>query len=131
MGDLNQSTVRELIHPDDMVVRPPLSPGIRVGNLLFLSGQGPLRNGEWELGDFDAQCRLTMDNLEQVCRAAGTSLRHAVKINAWLRDYDNFARWNEIYLEYVGDPRPARTTLPCDLVGFEIEVDAIVEIPGA
>lgn len=123
-------TTREPVRPETMTTFPPLSPGMRVGNLLFLSGQGPVRNGVWELGDFEQQCRLTLDNLEEVCQAAGTSLRHAVKVTAWLRDYANFAEWNRIYPEYFSQPLPARTTVPCALDGFEIEVDAIVEIPA-
>jgi 2-iminobutanoate/2-iminopropanoate deaminase len=63
----------------------PYSPGIKVGNLLFLSGQGPLDVNGTRVGEtFADQVRATLDNLERVANEAGTSLKNAVRIGAYL-----------------------------------------------
>lgn len=101
------------------------------GQLLYIAGQGPVdpSTGTFRLGTFEEQARLTLDNLGAVAAAAGTDLRNAVKVNAYLRDMSNFAAFNSIYLEYFSTPRPARTTVQSDLAGFEVEIDAVVEVP--
>jgi 2-iminobutanoate/2-iminopropanoate deaminase len=48
-----------------------------------------------------------------------------VKVNAYLRDMSDFARFNDIYVEYFASHQPARTTIQSDLPGFEVEVDAV------
>jgi enamine deaminase RidA (YjgF/YER057c/UK114 family) len=94
---------------------------MKVGNLLFLAGQGPFdANGERVGSTFADQARATFDNLERVANAAGTSLKNAVRIGAYLRS-----------LEYMDEPYPVRTTIPVELRGFDIEVDAILFVPDA
>ncbi len=121
----------ERIHPAD--VPPPAGPysaGIKVGNLLFLAGQGPFDETGQRVGDdFAAQVRQTLGNLDRVCQAAGTSLRHAVRVGVYLSSLNLFQEFNAIYAEYVGDPLPARTTVPVDLRGFDVEIDAVVYVP--
>lgn len=112
----------------------PFSHGIIAsGRLLFISGQGPVdpATGQFVLGGFEEQARLTFDNLAAVAAAAGTDLSRAIKVNAYLRDMANFPRFNEIYREYFADPKPARTTVQSNLPGFEIEVDCIVGLDRA
>ena len=126
--------MRTPVMRDDIVIAPdlPFSHAILAsGQLLFISGQGPVdpATGTFRLGTFEEQARLTLDNLAAVAAAAGTSLQSAVKVNAYLRDMANFGAFNAIYLEYFGAPRPARTTVQSDLPGFEVEIDAVVEIP--
>jgi enamine deaminase RidA (YjgF/YER057c/UK114 family) len=103
-----------------------------VGNLLFLAGQGPFdKNGE-RVGDtFVEQTRATFDNLEQVANAAGTSLKNAVRIGAYLSSLDYFEEFNTVMAEYVNQPFPARTTIPVALSEFDVEIDAVVFIPEA
>lgn len=101
------------------------------GTTLYISGQGPIdpTTGTFRLGTFEEQARLTLDNLAAVAAAAGTSLANAVKVNAYLRDMANVGAFNAIYLGYFRVPRPARTTVQSNLPGFEVEIDAIVDIP--
>ena len=108
----------------------PYSAGIKVGNLLFLAGQGPFdKNGE-RVGDtFAEQTRATFDNLEQVANAAGTSLKNAVRIGAYLSSLDYFEEFNTVMAEYVSQPFPVRTTIPVALSEFDVEIDAVVFIP--
>lgn len=108
----------------------PYSAGIKVGNLLFLAGQGPFDvNGERTGETFEEQARVTFDNLERVANAAGTSLKNAVRIGAFLSSLDYFERFNAIMAEYVTDPFPARSTVPVPLTEFDVEVDAVLFIP--
>lgn len=112
----------------------PFSHGIIAsGRLLFISGQGPVNpvTGQFVLGGFEEQARLTFDNLAAVAAAAGTDLSRTIKVHAYLRDMADFPRFNEIYREYFADPKPARTTVQSDLPGFAIEVDCIVDLDPA
>jgi 2-iminobutanoate/2-iminopropanoate deaminase len=99
------------------------------GRLLFISGQGPVdtATGQVVLGSFEEQARLTLDNVVAVAAAAGSDLSHAVKVNAYLRNMDDFATFNEIYREYFPEPRPARTTAQSNL-RIAIEVDAVLAL---
>lgn len=108
----------------------PYSPGIKVGNLLFLAGQGPFDADGNRVGEtFADQVRATLDNLERVSNEAGTSLKNAVRVGAYLSTLNHFAEFNSVISEYMSEPFPARTTVPVDLRGFDVEIDAVVYIP--
>lgn len=97
------------------------------GRYLFISGQGPVdpQTDNFVGESFEAQAILTFDNLQAVAEAAGASLKDFVKVNAYLNDMGNFAKYNEIYRRYFSEPYPARTTVHSALVGMMIEVDGI------
>jgi len=110
----------------------PYSAGIKVGNLLFLAGQGPFDVDGERVGDtFAEQTRATFDNLEKVANVAGTSLKNAVRIGAYLSSMDYFSEFNTVMAEYVSDPYPVRTTIPVELPGFDVEIDAVLYVPDA
>lgn len=121
----------ERFHPSDVPpAAGPYSAAIRVGDLLFCAGQGPFNAAGERVGDdFEGQVRQTLDNLERVCAAAGTSLKNAVRVGVFLTSLDYFAEFNRIYAEYVSEPLPARTTVPVALRGFDVEIDAVVAVP--
>jgi len=73
---------------------------------------------------------MALDNLDAAARAAGLSLRDAVKVNAYLKDPLDAKEFDAIYSEYVTEPFPARTLVQSNLVGFDIEVDAILLVPS-
>ena len=107
----------------------PYSPGIVHGGFLFLAGQGPF-DAESRLieGTFADQVRQTFANLEAVAAAAGTSMRHAVRIGVYLNDLADWPEFNEVSKEFLGTPYPARTSIQADLSGFLVEIDAIVAL---
>ena len=108
----------------------PYSQGIRVGDLVFLAGQGPFSAAGERIGEtFAEQVRITFENLAAVAAAAGTDLSRTLRLGAYLRSLDDFAEFNEIAREYLSEPFPARTTLQVALRGFDIELDAIVAMP--
>ena len=101
------------------------------GRYLFISGQVPVdpQTGEFVGETFEEQAIRTLENLKAIAAAAGASLGDFVKVNAYLTDMGNFAKFNEIYQSYFTEPYPARTTIHSALRGMMIEVDGIVVIP--
>lgn len=109
----------------------PYSQAVVSGGFLFLAGQGPFDlTGQKCPGTFREEAELAFGNLAAIARAAGADLRDAVRVGVYLSDMAHFAELNEIMPTYFGDPLPARTTIPVALNGFQIEVDAIVALPG-
>lgn len=109
----------------------PYSQAIRAGNLIFTSGQIPLdASGQLVDGDVTAQTHQVFRNLQAVLQAAGASLNHVVKATVFLRDMNDFAIVNDIYAQYFGDHKPARSTvqvarLPKDVA---VEIDVIASV---
>ena len=100
------------------------SQGIRVGELLFLAGQGPYDASGSRAGSTVAeQVRRVLENLDAVARAAGGSLQKAVRVGMYISD---MAHFDEMDRRFFSDPMPARTTIQSDLVGFDVEGDAVV-----
>lgn len=111
----------------------PYSPGIRAGNLLFISGQVGFDPATGALvdGDVAAQTDQVMRNIVSLLAAAGADFAHVVRTTVYLADMNEFAKMNEVYARYVVDPPPARSTvqvarLPRD-ARVEIDVIAVVD----
>ena len=109
----------------------PYSQGMRVGNLVFTAGMGPLDPKTRKVvGDtIEEQTELTIDNLSAVLEAAGTSLDHAVKATVHLQDLGDFAAFNRVYERRFGDPKPVRTTVGSNLLGIMVEIDLVAVVP--
>ena len=112
----------------------PYSQAVRVGDLLFLSGQVPLDPATGQLieGDISAQTRRVMDNLDAVLKSAGLSFADVARTTIFLTDMNDFAKVNEVYGSYFTEPFPARATvqvarLPKDA---RVEIDAIAFFVG-
>lgn len=115
---------------DVMPPAGPYSPAVRVGDLLFVSGQGPFGPDGGRRGtSFTEQAHAAFDNVERLARAAGATLADTVRIGAYLSDLAHFADWNAVCAERLREPYPARTTIPVPLPGFDVEVDAVIAIP--
>ena len=107
----------------------PYSPALKVGNLIFASGQIPIdpKTGKMIEGDIEAQARMALDNLKAVLEPYSIGLENVVKTTIFLKDMDNFSRVNKIYAEYFKEKFPARSCvevsrLPKDA---EIEIEAL------
>jgi 2-iminobutanoate/2-iminopropanoate deaminase len=123
-----------IINPESApAVIGPFSHGVVTqGKLLFVSGQGPQDavNGGFRLGDFADEVRLTMSNMATVLNAAGASWNDVVKVGVFLTDTAHFAEFNAIYAEILGDAKPARTTIICQLLAdIQVEMDCVARIP--
>jgi 2-iminobutanoate/2-iminopropanoate deaminase len=106
----------------------PYSQAIRVGDLVFVSGQLALRQGESELmgGGIGPQTEQVLANLRAILEAAGSDLGRLVKTTVYLTSLEHFQGMNEVYARHVGDAPPARATVAVGLPdGFLVEIDAI------
>jgi len=107
----------------------PYSQAVRAGNLLFTSGQIPLdpASGNLVEGDFAAQAHRVFENLKAVLTAAGASFSNVSRATVYLTDLGNFQTLNSIYAEYMGDHKPARSTVGVASLprGATVEIDLI------
>ncbi len=106
----------------------PYSQGITLGDFVFTSGQIPLTaTGELSGEDIETQATQVLNNLKEVLIEGGSDLNHVVKTTIFLSSMDNFAKVNEIYENFFGSHKPARSTvavktLPKNLL---VEIEAI------
>ena len=111
----------------------PYSPGIRAGNLLFLSGQVGFDPSTGALvdGGITAQTEQVMRNIGTLLQAAGASFAQVVRTTVFLADMDEFAAMNAVYARHVVDPPPARSTVQVSALPrnarVEIDVIAVIE----
>ena len=106
----------------------PYSPIIRYGNLAFISGQVALdpSTGQGVRDSFEAETHQVLRNLRTQVEAAGSSMDKVLKTTVFLADMDNFARLNDIYVEYFAEPRPARSTIcAAPPGGYRVEIEAV------
>lgn len=108
------------------------SQAVRVGNLVFLSGQIPLDPATMELvgGDFAARARRVLDNLKAVAEAAGGDLDRLVKLTIYLTDLDDFQTVNRVMAEYFKEPYPARAAVGVAALpkGADVEAEAVLAL---
>jgi 2-iminobutanoate/2-iminopropanoate deaminase len=112
----------------------PYSPGMIVGNLVFVSGQAGKdpATGQLPGPDVEAQTEQALKNVAAILAAAGSGLEHVVRCGVFLVDMREFPKMNAVYSRMFGAHRPARTTvevsgLPGD--GLRVEIDAVAVIP--
>lgn len=109
----------------------PYAQAVRVGDLLFTSGQVPLRpDGSLLEGDVRAQTEQVLRNLQAVLEAGGSSLSGVVKCTCFLADMNDFAAMNEVYSTFFGSEPPARSAvevarLPRDV---RVEIEAVAAV---
>ena len=104
----------------------PYEQAIKVDGFVFTAGQIPLdpKTGNIVEGDIKAQTRQVLENLKGVLIASGSSLERVVKATVFLKNMADFAAMNEVYAEYLGSARPARSTVAV----AELPRGALVEI---
>lgn len=111
----------------------PYTQGVKVGNLIFTSGQLPVNpeTGELITNDIQAETRQCLENVKAILEEAGSSLDHAVKLTVFIKDMNQFSKINEVYATYFPGDKPARSCvevarLPKD-ANIEIEAIAMVK----
>ena len=111
----------------------PYSQAVRHGDLVFVAGQVALdpATGQVVEGDIGAQTRQTLENVEAILRAAGTSLAHAVECLCLLSNIGDFGAFNEVYRGFFPKDPPARTTVQVVLPrpGLLVEIRAVAAMP--
>src|SRR5215207_2695317 len=106
------------------------SQGLRVGDFIFVSGQGPLdpATGQIVGETIEEQIQRVLENIKAILEAGGATLADVVKVSAHLSDLQLFGRYNKVYDTYFPDPKPTRTTVGSQLMGILVEIDAIAYV---
>jgi 2-iminobutanoate/2-iminopropanoate deaminase len=114
--------------------KAPLSQAIVYNGIVYCSGQGPLDPETHKIAtdDFEAQTLLTLQNMLRVVEAAGSSKDRILKCNCYVRDMENFPKFNAVYRAFFEDcPQfPARTTVKASppREGVLVEVECIAAV---
>lgn len=107
----------------------PYEQAIRANGWVFTAGQIPIdpKTGNLVEGGVGAQTRQVLENLKSVLAASGSSLEQVVKATVFLKDMADFAAMNEVYAEYFGDSKPARSTVAVAALprGALVEIDLV------
>ncbi len=125
---------RIVITPPGISPNPALSPGVRVGEFLFTSGN-VANDASGNLvgpGDCEAQSRQVMSNVRTIAEAAGASMNDVVKITCFLTDVNDYAAYGRVRSETFSNSPPASSTvIVAALVRpeFLVEVEAVVRVP--
>jgi 2-iminobutanoate/2-iminopropanoate deaminase len=110
----------------------PYSPGTKMGNLIFVSGQlARDANGKLVAGGAAAETRQCIENIKSVLAEAGAMLEHVMMVNVYLTDMGNdYATMNQVYMEYFTKAPPARATVEVSklAMGAKVEISAIAAL---
>jgi 2-iminobutanoate/2-iminopropanoate deaminase len=124
--------IERLTPPGVPAPRGPYSPAVRAGDFIFLAGQVPVDPATDNLspGDIRHETHLVLSNVKGLLEGVGASLADVVKVGVFLADGSEFAQMNEVYAEFFGEFKPARTTIVCKFMAdIKIEIDCIAYRP--
>ncbi len=129
----NRSAARKIaIQKGKAPLGLPFSPGVRFGDLLFVSGQGATdKKGKVTGNDIKTQTRLTLQNFRRIVEEAGSDMTKVLQTTVYLKDLADFAGMNEVYCSFFKEPRPARATVQVAnlLLGMRVEIQGMAHIP--
>jgi len=124
--------VEYLSNPAAAGMRLPFSEAVRVGNLLFLSGQLGIKPGAREVvpGGIQAETRQTMENIKDTLTRHGSSMEQVVKCTVFLADMSEWKAMNEVYVEYFPVNLPARSAFGANglALGARTEIECIATV---
>lgn len=125
--------IERITPPGSPVPRGPYSPAVRAGDFIFVSGQGPIdpEKDQFSFGDIKHETRLTLNNIRRILEGCGASMADVVKCSVFLLDGKDFGAMNEVYSEFFGEHKPARTTVEVRFANREmkVEIDAVAYKP--
>ena len=109
----------------------PYSQAIKVGELVFVSGQLPIDHatGAFAEGGIKELTRQSLTNMKAILEEAGTSMANVVKTTVFLADMNDFAAMNEVYAEFFAAPFPARSAVAVKTLpkGALVEIECIAQ----
>ena len=103
----------------------PYSQAVQYGNLLFVSGQIAIdpQTGNLVEGDIEAQTEQVLKNLTAIIAKAGMAVADVLKCSCFLKDMNDFARFNAVYENYFGESLPARETVEVSRLPKDVRVE--------
>ena len=130
-GGSNQKAGIKKIIETDSAPKPvgPYSQAIEAGQFVFVSGQIPIdpETNQLDKGDIKNQTKIALENIAEILKAAGLSMKDVVKTTVFMSNLDEFSEMNEVYGKYFSEGKPARSTVQVAKLAFntKIEIDAI------
>jgi len=110
----------------------PYSHAVKAGGFVYVSGQAALdpETSKPINGTVAEETRRTLENVKAILAASGASLKDVVKCSVFLADIRDFRAMNEVYAEYFGQAKPARTTVQSTLPasGLKVEIDCVAYV---
>jgi 2-iminobutanoate/2-iminopropanoate deaminase len=125
---------RRAIHPEKSPnTGLPYSPGILVGNTLYVSGnlgRDPV-SAKLVQGGIEAETRQSLANIRETLKAAGMDFKDVVSVTAYIANFNDFEKFNAVYREYFPTDPPARATVQVAAlnIGAKIELQMIAVKP--
>ena len=117
--------------PQGAMAAYPFSPAVRVGDMLYLSGQiGTDSAGRLVPGGIEAEARQTMNNIRDVLARSGSSLERVVKCTVMMADMREWPALNAVYATYFPGSKPARSALGANglALGARVEIECIATV---
>jgi len=125
--------IERLTPPGVPVPRGPYSPAVRAGDFIFVAGQGPVdvATDKMSYGDIQHETRLVLGNIKRILEGCGAGMTDVVKCSVFLADGRDFGAMNQVYAEFFGDAKPARTTVETKFADpkMKVEIDCIAYKP--
>ena len=111
----------------------PFSPGIRIGNTLYVAGhlgRDPV-SSKLVTGGIEAETRQSLNNIREVLKTAGMDLTNVASVTVYITSFADFARFNAVYREYFPTDPPARATVQVAALndGAHVELQMIAVVP--
>ena len=110
----------------------PYSQAIKVGNLVYTSGQIPINpaTGNFVEGGIKEQTRQSLTNVRAILEEAGLTMANVVKTTVFMADMNDFADMNAVYADYFSEPYPARSAVAVKTLpkGALLEIEVVAEI---
>jgi len=126
--------IERISPPGVAAPRGPYSPAVRAGDFIYVSGQVPVdpATNQYVAGDVKVETRQVLSNVKRILEGCGASMSDVVRCGVFLTDVKDFAAMNEVYAEFFGESKPARTTIAIaalPLPGAKVEIDAVAYKP--
>jgi 2-iminobutanoate/2-iminopropanoate deaminase len=125
--------IERLSPPGVPVPRGPYSPAVRAGGFIYVSGQtavDPATNQQVK-GDVKTETRQVLNNIKGILEGVGSSMANVVKCSVFIKEGSDFAAMNEVYAEFFGENKPARSTIVCGFAAdIKVEIDCVAYQPA-
>ena len=125
--------IERITPPGVPTPRGPYSPAVRAGAFKFGAGQGPVdpATNQMSYGDIKHETRLVLGNVQTILEGCGASMKDVVKCSVFISDGRDFGAMNEVYAQFFGEAKPARTTVETKFADpkMKVEIDCIAYKP--